>query len=488
MRLSEIVARLRGRAPSLGDTVLLALPAAVIACHPLANNDLPMHLAIGDWILAEGRIPHLDPFSFNGNGEPWVPHEWLAGVLFSGIQRLGGAAGLVAAAVGLAALVAGAQRATAARLGVTRGAHLLWGIPLWLLAGRRLMLRPHLIALGLPFLLWWLLLAGRGRPRLLWGAPLILLLWANVHASFPLGIAIVAAELLLPATGRAASLTTRAAVLMLCLAALLLTPHGVEHLLLPLRLGADPVFMEAIQEWASPVGGGEHSAAFRHTPVFALSIPWILLTLPALFRRRSRLPLSYRLFALATLVLYLRHQRYLALLALATLPLLPCTGWSPRAVSARALPRLATLLASLLLLYPGYPVTWRSQRPAGGGWSPTLPIEQVRILHREWKTRGPVLCEYEYGGTVAWASRGELQPSMDSRNRVYGAEIFREHENALDRDDEERRRLLDLAAAAIIHHPQRDPWRRELAGQLDIDPTWRRIAISPWFLVYVRNR
>ena len=179
------------------DLFWVALLPGVIALHPLANNDLPLHIAIGEWVLAHGTLPSQDPFSFTAGGAPWVPHEWLAGVLFALVERGGGVVGLTLLAAAGAALLAVVHRGVMARLGVDLTTQLLWGLPLWLMAGRRLMLRPHLIAMVLPFLLWWLLLSARTQPRRLWLVPALMVVWVNLHGSFLMGFGIIALDLVL---------------------------------------------------------------------------------------------------------------------------------------------------------------------------------------------------------------------------------------------------------------------------------------------------
>ncbi len=49
--------------PAILALLLIVLPPLAIALHPLANNDLPMHLAIGEWIFEFGKLPSEDPFS-----------------------------------------------------------------------------------------------------------------------------------------------------------------------------------------------------------------------------------------------------------------------------------------------------------------------------------------------------------------------------------------------------------------------------------------
>ena len=138
----------------------LLLPA-VLAFHPLANNDLPLHLAIGDWIIEHGEVPTTAPFSANGHGGTWLAHEWLAALLCAIVYKIAGASGLVALAVALSALLGALQDKVARLLGVAAVARLRLLVPIWLVAGRRLMLRPHLLGLCSVLALWCIALLGR---------------------------------------------------------------------------------------------------------------------------------------------------------------------------------------------------------------------------------------------------------------------------------------------------------------------------------------
>lgn len=476
------------------DLVWIVAPASIIACHTLQNNDLPMHLAIGEWILTVGSIPDSDPFSGNAPDGSWVAHEWLAGVLFTLTERSFGAVGLILLAMALSGLVALLHRGVSAHLGVTMEAHLWASIPLWIMVGRRLMLRPHLIALGLFFGVWWILLRGRKQPAWLWLLPLGTAFWANVHGSFLIGFAIVGADLLLSSRSHAMSLRSRLVVLALSGLGLVCTPHGVDGLWFPFRLTGDAVFMSQVAEWAPPFGSTISSELFRKTPAFALSCVWLLMLLPCLSRSRN-LPATYGMFLAGSLLLYLRHQRYLALFALASHAYLAIGATSllaPRGSSLgkRTLfwsPRLAVALTCLFLVYPGYPATWTQFRraPQGTGyysWGSNLPVWEVEMLAQH-DYQGLVLCEYDYGGVVAWKGQGRLKPSMDSRNTVYGASRFQEHQAQLARGDSP---LLSRAVAVLIRSPFLGQPRSRLHRNLEDHPAWALFSFSPQSYLYVR--
>src|SRR5689334_6680173 len=58
------------------------------------DGDLGRHITIGHYILDSKSIPTQDIFSHTMRGEPLVPHEWLAQVIFSLVYSLAGLNGI----------------------------------------------------------------------------------------------------------------------------------------------------------------------------------------------------------------------------------------------------------------------------------------------------------------------------------------------------------------------------------------------------------
>ena len=55
--------------------IACCLAAAVWAGFaPLADPDLPMHLAIGEWIVAHRQVPFIEPFAWTRPGEPYFAY------------------------------------------------------------------------------------------------------------------------------------------------------------------------------------------------------------------------------------------------------------------------------------------------------------------------------------------------------------------------------------------------------------------------------
>jgi len=157
------------------------------------DGDTSWQVAAGEWILGHGHIPTSDPFSFTAAGHAWVAMEWLAEVVFGAAFAALGFAGVAAIAatafMGLHAIIFFhlQRRVSIALLAATL-------VMLDFVLAPFVMARPH--ALSWPLIAAWATLlltaAEKGRPPPPWAA-LILVVWSNLHASFPLAIPIMGA-------------------------------------------------------------------------------------------------------------------------------------------------------------------------------------------------------------------------------------------------------------------------------------------------------
>ncbi|GAB6164785.1 hypothetical protein JCM19992_07850 [Thermostilla marina] len=162
---------------------------------PLNHTDLWGHLAFGRWIVEHGRLPQADPFrSFLLPDAPFANIPWLAQVLGYVVYGLFGPMGLraghallVALTTGLliaAVRVGGGRWGTAAAAG---GAFVLMSLPV---IGT---IRPQLFGMvGTAATLLAVESLRRSNRPLFW-LPLLFMLWANLHGSFPIGLGVLGA-------------------------------------------------------------------------------------------------------------------------------------------------------------------------------------------------------------------------------------------------------------------------------------------------------
>jgi hypothetical protein len=228
-----------------------AFGAASVA-FPLGDNDVFWHLATARETLAHGLV-RADLFSWTVAGQPVPTDQWLGQLLWYGAYLAAGWSGIlglramaVAVLVGTIVWSALRERPRAPLVA------LIAALPAIALTRLVSVERPELFGfLCFAALVPLLRSARAGSDRALVALPLLIAVWANLHGSFALGVALVlavAAEGALrddPARRRGYLLTAGAAAL-----ATLVTPAGVGvwtapglHLLHPPRM---------IQEWAVP--------------------------------------------------------------------------------------------------------------------------------------------------------------------------------------------------------------------------------------------
>ncbi|MGH2601405.1 MAG: hypothetical protein ACRDJ9_18715, partial [Dehalococcoidia bacterium] len=222
---------------------------------PRVDNDYWWHLASGDWILDQRRVPRTDPFSWTHGGDDWVAHEWLAAVLFSLADRIAGYAGnIVLVAV---VSIAGLWRLVAAMrfYGMSRRAIcvlvLLWG-GVFLRSGV-LVLRPQVLTFALlAILLAELAAFETGRRRHLWILPPLFILWVNLNLTVLIGglcLAVFAFNRLLKGKLDRHLITVSA----LAAAALLVNPRGPFLLEAALKYqDSDALRYQYVFEWMEP--------------------------------------------------------------------------------------------------------------------------------------------------------------------------------------------------------------------------------------------
>lgn len=154
-----------------------------------ADGDLGHHLAMGRLILETGNIPKTDSFSFRTENVAAIPHEWLLQIAYALLDSWFGLTGIVVLSAFILALAFTLILGESTR----RSGSLLAGLVLAALAlassTMHWITRPHLFTYLL-LAIWVFRLDAffRGEERRWWIFPLLMLLWANLHGMFILGL------------------------------------------------------------------------------------------------------------------------------------------------------------------------------------------------------------------------------------------------------------------------------------------------------------
>ncbi len=156
--------------------------------------DTYWHLRAGDWMLSEGTILKVDPFSLTRLGSEWIYPGWLAQIAMTLSYRIMGFPGLNL-------LTALAVTATFGFVWMTmREGPLLRAFVLLFAATASAVYwsaRPHIFTfLFTAVTLWALSRFRRKRTRIIWVIPVLTAVWANTHGGFVLPILLIGLEIL----------------------------------------------------------------------------------------------------------------------------------------------------------------------------------------------------------------------------------------------------------------------------------------------------
>lgn len=462
--MGETVASSRWISPNVLVLTVTLYALFLFAPRVLADGDTYWHIAAGDWMLAHGTVPRVDPFAFTTTGMIWVPHEWLAEIFFSVAYRLGGWAGVVlltAAAAALAGvlLARALERFVAPQLAYA----MLLLVVLTILP--TMLARPHILAL--PVMVSWVVglvrarAAGRVPP--LWLA-LVMLFWTNLHGGYMIGLAVagaLAVEAMWEdrAAWRGWALFLAATTLGACI-----TPLGLDGILFPfqmLRLGAT----RNIQEWQPPNFQQLEPVEFVLMAMLALGLcggvrlPW--------FRVALFLGLAHSALQVS------RFQLQLSVIGF--LLLAPGLGarfpMRPAGVGRAAGFALAGLLALLTVARVAVPI----QRGDAAG-TPVTALASVPEAVRGL----PVLNAYRFGGFLIFH---RVRPYVDSRADLYGDVFLNDYLAIQDpRPDRVNAAMAKYEIAWTMLEPG-----SPLVAWLDKQPQWRRHYTDGFAVVHIRQ-
>jgi hypothetical protein len=419
----------------------LPLAVGLVVFFALANwNGLPLladpdshwHVAVGHWILQHGAVPTVDTYSFTLPGQPWIAKEWLSQVLMAGAYDVAGWAGVVL----LAAAAFGATSALLLRFLLQ---HLRPLPALMFTAAAFVMMASHFLArpfaLAFPFMLWWV--AGLIRAVEEKRAPepillLAMLVWANLHGGFTMGL-LLGAAFGLEALVNGADFAERKKIfvdwLKFGVAALLVscvTPYGPGSILVTFQIFGLGDALALIDEWKSP--------DFQTQPLTELIL---LVALYLILARGVKLPVMRTLIVVGLVHMFLRHVRNGELLAtlapLAIAPVLarewPAIRRDPAgkmlfgSLAAPASFRAVGLGLLLATIYAACLVRFAGIKPPEATM-PTAAIDYVR----EAGLKGRVLNHYGYGGYLI--SLG-IPTFIDGRGELFGGEFIKKYVDAV---------------------------------------------------------
>lgn len=471
--------------------ILLALGLFIMAARSVIDPDVWWHLRTGQLIWESHKIPHGDPFSFTKPGQPWTDHEWLAQILIYALYSLTGWGGLIA---GFAIIIAAAYLIVFLRSPgrpYVAGIFTVWGavasIPCW-------GVRPQMLTLLLASILLWILERSEQNPRVLCWAPLLMLLWVNLHAGYALGLAFLALFLVgdtldaaftgnqqTPAR-RLRHLATAAAA---CIAVVPLNPYGSRLYRYPFETLRSRTMQAYISEWHSP---DFHQGRYLPLLLMILTTLAVLGFWPRRLRARELLLLSVTLYAA------LRSARHIPVYALIAVPLLSSViqarlaeiGKARLFVGTTSLTRTKLLinigLLSGFLAFIAVRISFViRQQPAAEARE--FPAAAVSFLLRT-RPPGALLNYYNWGGYFIWKLQPVYPVFIDGRADLYGDAFMDQFFSTYSLTGRSWRAPLQAGGIRTVVMPPDAP----LLAALRTMPEWKEIFADSQATILIKSQ
>lgn len=451
------------------------------------DPDFGWHLASGKYILAHG-IPATDIFTYTASHFAWINVEWLNDVFVAKLYALGGY-GLLAV---VASLLWTLSLALVARIFNNRGQR----ISAIIIVVAALLFSPYL---GVRTELWMvlfiaivyvILLSRHRKLRLI--LPLIFWLWAQLHGSWPAGLALIGWWALFrePATREKRRLWL---LLLISFLLTLVNPYGVRELFVIAQTSFDMSLKTSINEWMPmwrTVPGG--------IVVYLILAATVLLTFfigpKSLFTRE--ISKARRIFWREPMWPFLLA----AISATRYWPLFAIVSLGPISQKFREIvanfPRQATksgkvVLAGILILFATFFIFSFSR----SGFATTAPLDPEKVpltvatnYLREHPCRGNLFNSYDFGGYLTWQLPEQKvfidgrMPSWTTNGALFGPTYMQIYNKVL-RDADYRQQIFAKYNISCI---LMSPTERGSAAVLHM-PGWRPVLKGRGFLLLEKN-
>jgi hypothetical protein len=470
---------------------ILALGLFTMAAGVVTDPDVWWHLRTGQLILHNHSLFHTDPYSFTRFGAPWINHEWLSEVLLFGLYRVAGfggltvAFGVVIAATFLLVFARSAGRPYLASLMTLWGA--VASAPSW-------GVRPQMFSLLLASIFLVLLAASEQRPKLLWWTAPLMLLWVNLHAGYPIGLAFIAlfmlGEALEAAIGQedwqksTPRLKQLAMALGVCLGLVALNPNGVQIYWYPFETLRSAAMHRFIHEWFSP---DFHDRTYLPLLVMLLALVAGLALLPRCPRLRNLV------LVLVTIPAALRSIRHIPILVLVIVPVLAelAQAWSQRLGTNRlfrtpltgSTSRTLAINFVVLFAFTGFTL-FRVRNVVNRqaeAEAKSFPVAATAFLQQQ-QPPGPMMNHYNWGGYFIWKLYPQYRLFMDGRADVYGDTLMTDFSDCYYLTDNWKKSLQTWDIRTVVLPPD-----APLITALRSRPEWEQIYADSEAVILARR-
>lgn len=455
------------------------------ASTPIADPDVPWHIATGTYILQHHTIPTTDMFSWSSLGKAWVTQEWGFEVVLAFLAHQFGFLGLVFLNVVVAAATAWVvYRVSLYYTRTNKVAAVIVGwlsvfaaFPFWID-------RPQIASyLLFAVFLWILEQVRRGKYIPLAFAPVLIWGWANLHASSIIGVLMLLFEVVLsfvPGLGRIEPLQLpKGARWRLVASGLagavtgLLTPLGIKSYEYTLLSGSSEL-AKHIAEWNAPNFQEGYYAHFF--------VPILFIVGAVVVIRKQSQPLKAVIYAAGACYLMLMHQRFMPYftIALALVVAANASGLGKAYMTIHKRVRILNGIIGIVLVAAIAGLAVRSTGNVSSHFSRSAyPVGAVSYMKQHHLTRN-ILNSYAFGGYLIYEG---IPTFVDGRTDIFLKDgVYQDYLDLREVKSGAQNVLNKYPfQAAVLSHGS------PIEVLLRIQGDWQRVYKSDVADVYVKN-
>lgn len=473
--------------------------------HPIRPHDFWWHITIGREILATGKIPTTDIYSYTAAGQPYPSYQmfWLMEILLFELYKLGGPALvifihslMISIAYGvilwLCKQVSNSWRI--ATVGVLFAAAL--GLNDW-------NVRPQ----GITFLLASLFLLAiyqyRKKHRWTWliVLPLGMLVWVNSHGTFLIGLALVGIwlaqeiwETLLtpPEGGRLVAIKgilAPGASFIITILVCLVNPRGFGIINYLKTLTGNSVVQNLVTEWAPPTFNSLLGTLFfigllvcaivlalsPRRPNFYQVLTFIIFSLLGLKTSRGSV-----WFGLVMAPILAEHLSFIVL----KLPMANRPSVKPEGSRYLNILFVIVIIAMGVISLPWFKSALPFPQLKAGLISSETPIEATGVL-LEKRPEGQVFNALSFGSYLIWAAQPQYPVFVDSRIELYSEKVWLDYLNISNANGNWESVLKNYGVNTLMISPIE---QLQLIDALNNSHSWHLIYKDNVALIYIRTQ
>lgn len=478
MRRSHIIAA--------GTLLLVGLYCAWLAFPiTIITADIGRHLADGRMFFShpEWRSALLSTnfYSFAVPDFAIINHHWAAGLLLWIVKSVAGWKGLhiIQILLGLTAL---GFFMDIARRKSSVGITLFIVICLLPLIAYRHEIRPEYFGYVSLGAIYWML--ERVRSKHLWWIPLIMVFWINVHASFPLGIALLVLYTFDAFLRKSSQKMLLLKVTALSALVLLINPSFISGALYPLSILSDPgyaVFENQSMQFLGSIGVTNWTFASVKLCVALLIISIGILA----YNKKIKQYIPQVCIAVLSIMMAWLAVRHITVMGLLLIPVFSIAVAQIKWPLPHKWIKATSII--IIIIIVGLQIGHLKNRWVVLGLEPTA--NDAAEFMKEHEISGPFFNNFDIGGYLIYHFFPEQKPFVYNRPESHPSDFWRDTYIPMMQDRSIWKQQLDQHQfnSIVLFHGDRTTWAQKFLTSTIQDYEWVAVFVDRSVIVFVRR-